>query len=602
MLLLQRSLVPPLRLYKLLCPSSNYISRASVRDFQSYISKNEELRTITKGNQCPSCGAPFHTNKTAEERPGYVSIELLKQANINGKGNGNSKRSTKKFMKESDTFYERFIADLDTGTKDLLGIVDKKEIQVGSYEEALIETIARTDDSREQNPVSESYKGLVCKRCNDLLHHSKLHILPSIALDSIFNELPSSKQSYTLVHVIDALDFPTSVLPLELLLHQYNKQPDKILYVINRADLLTNDKIRLRERIKTYYIGLLEKTIDIQKKSLELAAKHKSTMHHDSNLNLWNEGIGGAGVHRLRTADLIPECKLLEKQDTTEVRPTRLSPDQVHFVSARVGWGLERLIGSLSTKSYFVGYTNVGKSRLISALINRGQGTKRPAHGQIKKEGPVESFVPGMTRSALHYTVGSRTKNRTVIDLPGIEDSTNNLWYYVKPDKLKQLVVPDFLKSKNRDYTVLKSGQCLNVGGLLLVESPESNVIAWPSIGRRGQLGVYANTNIDKAKDTIAHPRDSLLIATSRECASQFTHSTKIYVDGGGVDIVVRGVGFVEIRVSGKVPENGAPIIVHVIEGVSVAARRPISDSLKDKRMKAYELTKSLSPETESMT
>lgn len=134
---------------------------------------------------CPGCGAL--TQESEPDQAGYYSA---------------SRRIVKRWLRKQRALARA--SNVDAGQEP---------------EEELEEDNAENDDSQEPQEQEESTAGSIirtplCDRCHDLTHNSRGHSIAHPTIDSIADSIAESpfKRNH-IYHVIDAADFPMSLVP-----------------------------------------------------------------------------------------------------------------------------------------------------------------------------------------------------------------------------------------------------------------------------------------------------------------------------------------------------------------------------------------------------
>ncbi|KAK9366969.1 hypothetical protein V1509DRAFT_627853 [Lipomyces kononenkoae] len=580
-------------------------------EFTSNDSDQAGRRRLSQVQTCPSCGAPFSLERESKGGAGSLPERFnvfledgttkLKSDEVTG--------NRQQVVREKDRRFKEIASNLSPEDRMLLGFnseaLPKKatsDLQTSSsevddasaFEPELIASGGgfmnhSTGLDLRENEFDEdkNTKALICQRCHSLYHHNKPFVLPPFEHKRIFEMLPADRK-VNIVHVIDAYDFPMSVLPLQRLLNLYNRSAKRIIYVITRADLLVNKEGLVLQHLRPYFLDLLHQINQVHRFSLANAPK----LSDNPDTSLWNMGFGIDEPNTVLAQSSVEENVRLLGQELQQ--RDKIHRTDLHLVSSRVGWSIRKLFESLPEESYFIGYSNVGKSRLVQALLNlngqviRDSNVSKASHLKTDKEsGPGASYLPGMTRSMMSYDVRAFGALKKVHDLPGIEDCNGNMWNIVKPNAIKPLVKGRFYEPKKREYTVVHHGQCLNIAGLILIETPEMQIIAWTSIGQSGLVKMYVNRDLERSMEVLKSTDPSLKLSVRPDIPHEYECAGAFRIDGLGTDIVVRGLGFVELRVSGRIPEGGALIRVHAPKGVNVTARKPIYEALRDRASKS---------------
>ncbi|KAK9496270.1 hypothetical protein V1508DRAFT_14409 [Lipomyces doorenjongii] len=591
------------------CGIQNSLQRgyaAHGSELNSELSERPRRQLSSQLKTCPSCGAPFTLERANQgvagslpERFG-VFLEGTKVQIPDAAAN-----NRQKVVKETDLKFNDMVSKLSPEDQKLLGInseavpkhasAHRQTVQgEGDTLSAFEPEIFRTSGDILNPPKGVEQKGIefdddehtseiICQRCHSLYHHNKPSLLPAFERMRVFEMLPAD-QEVCIVHVIDAYDLPMSVLPLQRLLEMYRRSTQRIIYVITRCDLLVNKEGLVLQRLRPYFLDLLHRIKQVHRFSLMNGSK----ISDNPDTSLWNMGLGIDEPNTVLAQSSVEETTRLLGQRLQQ--RDQIQRADLHLVSSRVGWSIRKLFESLPKESYFVGYSNVGKSRLVQALLDLdGQiihKSKLSTFGHLKackKSGPGASYLPGMTRSMMSYDVQAFGALKKIHDLPGIEDCNGKIWNIVKTEAIKPLVKGRFYDPKKREYVVVHHGQCLNVAGLILIEAPEVQIIAWTSIGQPGLVNMYVNRDLERSMEVLKSTNPSLRLSVRPDVPHEYELAGEFRIDGRGTDIVVRGLGFVELRVSGRIPEGGALVRVHSPKGVNVLARKPIFEAIRDK-------------------
>lgn len=480
---------------------------------------------------CPGCGAL--TQESQPDQAGFYS---------------RSRRVVKKYMRKQRSFARA--VDGDGG-------------------EASEESIASTRDEQppQDQEGSTSTSGIqtpVCDRCHNLTHNSRGHSIAHPTIDSIADSIAESpfKRNH-IYHVIDAADFPMSLVPeiftrLSLARprsqnrrsqHDFSTKPT-ISFIITRSDLLGSTK-EMVDGMMTYFQSVLRKA------------------------------LGRTG------------------------RDMRLG--NIHLVSAKRGWWTKEIkedVWKRGGANWMLGKVNVGKSNLFEVLFPKGSGERAPVYAELKQQQekgeqnqadvealgeedllaedsllppaqvevpfpvmPVVSSLPGTTASPIRLPFGGHKGE--LIDLPGLERS--NLEDYVKSEHKLDLVMTH---RHNVEQHIIKPGQSLILGGGLVRITPQLNtedrsttVLAYPFVPLKAHV-----TSTDKAVAQQLQQResgvDSILedgAGTHMASAGMFELDTDVTKARSGplaragvalsklpfqvyaTDILIEGVGWVEL-------------------------------------------------------
>lgn len=468
--------------------------------------------------RCLACGTPFHEGKNANS-PGSVASAIRK---------GLAVTSKKKENRRFDDMFE----SLDDDKRDFLkreamefGKKHDPDLQVPEFWETEANEAISKSHSQKKMEYKERDRKHVCARCISLANDQNKQIeivQPVKDYDSMMNEMipPDS----TVVNVIDAMDFPTTV-DKSL---KTKKARNKILWVVNKADLLVTQKYKANERALPY----------VQK---ELA-------------------------------------KLVNSK-----------PEEMFLVSAKLGWGLDRLKTALGADNYFVGYTNTGKSTLALKLAQKFVGGVPVTNIPQRRFGC--SKFPWQTQRPFTYELDGE---KIINDLPSYPEKGDGTQGVLKHKMLNKLVMGKVLLKDPGNYNVTRvvashPRHMISLGGLLVIERDQNHLISWPIAG---DVASKAKTfsSLDKVIELASVTEDEMplykqldrLFYHKPECAKNgyTAHNFKLYAEG--LTIAVRGVGIIHLQSFGKIPHDGINITVHALNGVKIATRGNILPYLRD--------------------
>lgn len=328
-----------------------------------------------------------------------------------------------------------------------------------SIEGALVDEAISPDTSSLEAPTRTTH---VCDRCHDLIHHNKAVAAPKPNIHSIREYLKESPYKYNRVyHVIDAADFPMSLVPR---IH---------------AALSIQDQRSLNRRAshEKYHGGQKLPTLSfiITRSDLLAATKGQVDSKMEYIRTQLRAAIGRAG------------------------KDVRLG--NVHMISAHRGWWTKQVKEEIRQHGggiWVVGKANVGKSSFIEACFPKDHRTvenmaqwieeqreiteipnQRQAHLYDNPDSllppapredqypvlPIVSSMPGTTVSPIRIPFG-RGKGE-VIDLPGLE--RGQLEDFVRDEHKRDLIMTKRIKPER---CTIKPGQSLLLGGGLVRITP----------------------------------------------------------------------------------------------------------------------------------
>jgi genetic interactor of prohibitins 3, mitochondrial len=278
--------------------------------------------------QCTGCGALSQTAQP--DLPGYFDLGRKAVRRYIGLDQPQSRGRRDDDHGEEEEVFRRTLHSMDPAELDRLGVdVDN-----------VVPTLTPPE------PEAGTPKTPLCDRCHNLLHHQTGVSIHHPTIDSVRDTLAESPYKYNHVyHVLDAADFPMSLLPkihslLDLMPLRsknrrsragkfYHGQKTEMSFIITRADLLAPTKSQV-DRLIPYFREVLR------------------------------DALGRAGAD-LRLGNL--RC-----------------------VSAKRGWWTKELkedIWKRGGAGWMVGKVNVGKSQLFEAVYPKGRMDWKPTGHQI---------------------------------------------------------------------------------------------------------------------------------------------------------------------------------------------------------------------------
>lgn len=435
----------------------------------------------------------------------------------------------------------------------------------GGGDTSMGEARAQSQDDRSQhnehiNAETERSTTLpVCDRCHYLIHDSFGVPIAHPSIEAIADSVAESPHTRNHVyHVVDAADFPMSVIPSiykHLALakprtqnrrsqHSFSTRPS-VSFIITRSDLIAPTE----EMVDS----MMPKFIDVLRTALGRVGR---------NLRLGN----------------------------------------VHLVSSKRGWwtkDIKETIRSRGGGNWLVGKFNVGKSNLFEVLFPKGSNDAIPIYSELQREQRIEagdraintsflsengllpppqpevafptmplvSSLPGTTASPIRLPFGN--KKGELIDMPGLE--RGRLDKYVKSEDRTNLVM---VHRPTVSQHVLKAGQSLLLGGGLvritpILDETERSVtmLAYPFVPLKAHV-----TSTEKAEGTQLQQRESGVesiladeAGPSISLAGRFKLQTDVTKSRAGsmiragvnldklpfrvyaTDILIEGVGWVEL-------------------------------------------------------
>lgn len=320
-------------------------------------------------------------------------------------------------------------------------------------------------------------KALVCDRCHDLLHHSTKGDTAKVAMyhptvESLRETIEESPHKYNhIYHVIDAADFPMSLIPrLNVLLgdvplrtrnrrsragkFQHDRKTD-MSFIITRSDLLGPTK-EMVDAMMPYLKDVLRQALGrvgerIRLGNVRCVSARRGWWTTTVKEDVWNRGgagwmVGKVNVGKSQLFEAIyPKGRMIEKPERAGV-----STHQRGVATAN------------STMD-----ENTLESDEDLATINLGSLLPPAQPAKNYPDMPIVSSLPGTTASPIRIPFGNGKGE--LIDLPGLERS--DLELYVKEEHRQSLIMK---KRIVPEQITVKPGSSIILGGGLIRITPRT--------------------------------------------------------------------------------------------------------------------------------
>ena len=336
----------------------------------------------------------------------------------------------------------------------------------------------------------------VCNRCHDLIHHHAGVPVVHPTLASIQDIISESPYKYNhIYHVLDAADFPLSLIPR--LHHHLSLTPQRsinrrskaskyyqgrkaeVSFIITRSDLLAPKKEQL-DSLMPYLLEVLRDALghsgrDVRLGNVSCVSSKRGWWTKGVKEAIWDRGGGGWMVGKVNVGkSSLFEC-IFPKGRNQEVNVLSLRHDAKPEVGCTTVEPASASPIATTIREQdplaedFPHYTNETLSE-HSLLPPAPPEERFPVM-------PVVSSLPGTTASPIRLLFGSGKGE--LIDLPGLERGT--LEDYVLYKHREDLVMRQRVKP---DSFSIKPGQSLLVGGIIRITptKPEQILLAYPFI------------------------------------------------------------------------------------------------------------------------
>lgn len=343
----------------------------------------------------------------------------------------------------------------------------------------------------------------ICDRCHGLLHHhSGVSIIhPTLqSIQGIFSESPYKHNH--IYHVLDAADFPLSLIPslqlhLDLLPQRSANRRSKtgkyhhgrkaeMSFIITRSDLLAPKKEQV-DALMPYLLQVLRDALGASGQGVRLGnvrcvSSKRGWWTKQLKQDIWNRGGGGWMVGKVNVgkSNLFQNVFPKGRGEDVNFRSLR----QPASTQGHEGEGT--IMGSVSepqdSTTPGISY-QLHQSLGDEANFEEDQGLYDdsllpPAQAETAfPVMPVISSLPGTTASPIRLPFGGGRGE--LVDLPGL--SRGSLEEHVKDERKLDLVMQHRLSPEQQ---VLKPGQSLLVGGLIRITptTPDTVVLAYPFV------------------------------------------------------------------------------------------------------------------------
>jgi hypothetical protein len=354
------------------------------------------------------------------------------------------------------------------------------------------------------NEADEQPATPVCDRCHNLIHHrvgSPIHHPTVESIQQTIAESPHRRNH--IYHVVDAADFPLSIVPhlqsslrIPKLRTQNRRAKHKgwvahdriaeISFIITRADLLAPKKEQV-DALMPYVRDVLRDALGRENKdarlgNVRLVSAKRGWWTKQVKEDIWERGGAGWMVGKVN----VGKSHLFEAvfpkgrgEDYQEIRKVRSAAEREEMLNSA------KSLEELTRVQQELAEEDAETERLASQPQEHMH--KPPEEEDPEEEDfddpdallppaqpytpypvlPIASSLPGTTASPIRIPFG---RNRgELIDLPGLARTSPGLESFVQPTSHDDLVMTSRLNAQR--YT-LKPGQSLILGGGLIRITP----------------------------------------------------------------------------------------------------------------------------------
>ncbi|RDW82254.1 hypothetical protein BP6252_03366 [Coleophoma cylindrospora] len=444
------------------CIQRRHASSAIPRTDSSKIALPEAKSLRKLPQQCAGCGALSQT--VDSEEPGYYSL---------------GRRSVKDFLvdksaqksKEESAVVEAAFQNINSEVLGSLGLQQLKP--AGEYGLPFCGKVVDFPPSAIK-PVEVP----ICDRCHRLKHHDTGVSIHHPSVQSLQDTILESPHKYNhIYHVIDAADFPMSLVPgLHRLLHLtpqrslnrrskggrfYHGRKTEVSFIITRSDLLAPLKSQV-DTMMPYLIEVLRDALgksgrDVRLGNVRCVSAIRGWWTKELKEDIWSRGGGGWLVGKVN----VGKSQLFHDVFPKGRRGTAKSPEIIPASSRASMEDLTAEIEDMKIEDEpLFDEEHIDTSTLLPP---QQPETDYPTM-------PLVSSLPGTTASPIRVPFGNGKGE--LIDLPGL--SRGDLELYVKEEHRPSLVMRSRVRPEQQ---VIKPGQSLLLGGLIRITPTTPDLI-----------------------------------------------------------------------------------------------------------------------------
>ena len=436
-----------------------------------------EKRSLPRA--CPGCGAP--TQLFDKKEAGYYNVD---RGAVRGYLNWDPSKVQE--ATQEDDIYSRALKDADPELLREMGVLDAS---------------TTTEALQPDTPV--------CDRCHNLIHHSvgtPIHHPTVASIQQTISESPHRRNH--IYHVVDAADFPLSIVPnlqsslrIPKLRTQNRRAKHKgwvandriaeVSFIITRADLLAPKKEQV-DTLMPYITEVLRDALgrDNNKARLgnvRLVSAKRGWWTKQVKEDIWERGGAGWMVGKVNVGKsnlfeaVFPKGRGADYQD---VRKMRSAAEREAMLNATKSLEeLTKVQKLLADEDAEIERRNNGPNQHVHQPPRALEREPEEEEEDDEEDPdallpppqpytpypvlPIASSLPGTTASPIRIPFG---KNRgELVDLPGLARTTPGLETFVQPSHHQDLIMTSRL---NAERLTLKPGQSLILGGGLIRITP----------------------------------------------------------------------------------------------------------------------------------
>ncbi|KAK3386955.1 hypothetical protein B0H63DRAFT_468730 [Podospora didyma] len=426
-----------------------YTARDTAESYQ--LITRHALKTLPA--QCSGCGGLTQT--AVPDQPGYFDM---------------SRKVVQQYLGPA-TEQEEGPRKYGQVVEQALQGVDMEEMErLGVDLKALLPDPDRVASRSESRRAAAPTQPPLCDRCHHLVHHHTGNPIYHPSIEALRDTIDESPYKYNhIYHVLDAADFPMSLLPrLNYLVdlttirsknrraaeYKFHRgRTTEISFIISRSDLLAPKKEQV-DAMMTYLRETLRASLGRIGKNLRLGnvrciSAKRNWWTKELKDEIWERGGAGWMVGKVN----VGKSQLF----------------QAVFPKGRSDWKPPKdkiTIPVFAKPSSFSGPESDAFAKLLPKPVRRvdeDEALLPPAQPETDYPAmPVVSSLPGTTASPIRMRFGGGKGE--LIDLPGL--SRGELEDFVQEDKRSSLI----MKSRvTPEQQILKPGRSLLIGGFIRI-------------------------------------------------------------------------------------------------------------------------------------
>lgn len=330
----------------------------------------------------------------------------------------------------------------------------------------------------------------LCDRCHKLLHHHSGVPIHHPSIESIQDTILESPHTYNhIYHVIDAADFPMSLIPR---LHQlldltpqrslnrrsksgkfYHGRKNELSFIITRSDLLAPLKTQV-DSLMPYLVSVLRDALgsvgrDVRLGNVRCVSAKRSWWTKELKEDIWNRGGGGWMVGKVNVgkSQLFESVFPKGRSGLVKLEQSRVQAASEKYLPPAINVEVSHARKSVGIP----GHSLMRQEKSAETDFEDTNSLLPPLQPEVDYPTmPLVSSLPGTTASPIRMPFGNGKGE--LVDLPGL--SRGNLELYIQEPHRHSLVMRSRIRP---EQLVMKPGQSLLLGGLIRITPRTSDTI-----------------------------------------------------------------------------------------------------------------------------